>query len=105
MEETSVLVARARREGCAEAAFRQAEAVVRGGVEVADARVPGGVDRRRGVLGGVARYRLPMTGGAEAEFGEAHRRPCGMVRAFTPVPTAGHRPSQPPSTGRIVPWT
>ena len=63
-----VLVARPRREGRAEALFGEAGPVERGGVEVADAELPGAGDRR---LGRVRRNGIEEPGersGAEPEL-------------------------------------
>ncbi len=67
-----VVVARAAGEGGAEAAFGQAEAVVRGGVEVADAAGPRGVHDRPRVLAGHGPEEVAQLGAAEAERGEVH---------------------------------
>lgn len=67
-----VLVAGAVAQGGAQPVFGQAQAVVRRGVVIADARVPGGVQGGGGVLGGGGAVEVADDGGAEAELGELH---------------------------------
>ena len=70
-----VLVARPGPQGRAEPPFGEPEPVVRRGVEVADARRPGGVDGGGELLVGGGPVEVAALRRAEAQLGEAHRRP------------------------------
>jgi len=105
----------------ADPAFGQAEAVVRGGVEVPDARVPGG--QQRGLrLGRIdLGVEVAERGGAEGQVGDLdrsvpqggrpHRGSCPLAADGSAVGSAdgsagrSRRPCMPPSTASAVPVT
>ena len=70
-----VLVSGAACEGGAEAALGQAESVVRRGVEVADAGVPGRLDRGVRLVVGRLAEQVAELRGAESEFGQGQAGP------------------------------
>jgi hypothetical protein len=70
-----VLLARTRAKGNAEAALRQADPVVRRGVEIADAGFPGSVHRLVGILIGGLAVQVAQLRAAEPEFGECWSPP------------------------------
>lgn len=91
----------------AEPAFGQAEAVVRGGVEVPDTALPGGDDGFLGLGVGDRGEQIADHRRAEGEFTDPHRPGPEHVLAhchgFTP--DRRRRPAMPPSTARAVPVT
>lgn len=87
-------------QGRAQAPFGEAETVVRGGVEVADAARPGGVDRVVRLLVGDLGVQVADAGGAEGQRADGD-----AVGAEGVHRTAwrGRRPCIPPSTASAVP--
>jgi len=90
---------------------RQPKAVVGCGIEVAEPGRPKRRHRLRRFLRRGLAIEVADRGGTEAESGQLHRgagNPPATQRGVRPVLVRrrrGHRPSHPPSTGSIVPWT
>lgn len=91
----------------AEAPFGQAEAVVRGGVEVPYAGFPGGQDGPFGLGVADRGEEVPDPGGAEGEFADAQCAAAEWVVASAHDFGSGRRrrPAIPPSTASAVPVT
>lgn len=103
-----VLGARAGAQGLAEAAFGEAEAVVRGGVEVPHALPPGGGDGLVRLCVVERGVEVADAAGAEAEGGDRHapaveRVPSLVLARVHRFTGRGLRPCIPPSTARAVP--
>ena len=94
------LLPRPARQGCAEPPLRQAQPVVRGRVEVAEARVPGRVERRPRLLVGQRGVQVAEGRCAEAQLGDLH---LGAAEPSTPQAARRllmlHTPSLGPGPG------